>query len=142
MTPDEHKAVSQRALRMWASGNSETPEDIFAESYVNHQEPDAHGGVTARDLEAWKDLIREYHGAFTSSQVAILMQVAEGDVVATRWEFTATHTGPYLDLEPTGREVTWTGVEIDRFEGGRIVESWVDWDKYRFFEGLGLIRQP
>ncbi len=39
-----------------------------------------------------------------------------------------------MDLAPTNKEVTWTGVSIDRFENGKIVESWVDWDKYRLFQ--------
>jgi len=31
-------------------------------------------------------------------------------------------------------------VQIDRFRRGKIVESWVDWDKYRFLEGLGALK--
>ena len=45
-----------------------------------------------------------------------------------------------MGLPPTGTEITWTGVQIDRFEDGKIVESWVDWDKYRLFQGLGLVK--
>jgi predicted ester cyclase len=67
------------------------------------------------------------------------MQVAEDDLVATRWEFTATHTGSYMGLAPTGKQAIWTGIEIDRCADGKIVESWVDWDKYRLFESLGLL---
>jgi predicted ester cyclase len=66
------------------------------------------------------------------------MQIAEGDLVATRWEFNVVHSGAFMGQAPTGKEITWTGIQIDRFENGRIVESWVDWDKYRFFQGLGL----
>jgi hypothetical protein len=36
--------------------------------------------------------------------------------------------------------VTWTGVQIDRIADGKIVESWVDWDKYRLFETLGFLK--
>ena len=69
-----------------------------------------------------------------------MIQIAEGDKVATRWEFAATHTGDFMGHGPTGKQVTWTGVQIDRFEDGKIIESWVDWDKYRFLEGLGLLK--
>jgi len=71
--------------------------------------------------------------------VRILLQIAEGDLVATRWQFTAIQTGEYLGHPPTGKEATWTGVQIDRFGDGRIVESWVDWDKFRLFEQLGYL---
>ena len=69
-----------------------------------------------------------------------MLQIAERYLVATRWQFTATQTGDFMDLAPTNKEVTWTGVQIDRFENGKIVESWVNWDMYRLFEGLGLVK--
>jgi predicted ester cyclase len=68
-----------------------------------------------------------------------LLQIAEGDVVATHWEFSATQSGDFRGQAATGKRATWTGVQIDRFGGGKIVESWVSWDKYRFFEQLGLV---
>jgi predicted ester cyclase len=139
MSHDDHKALARRSLQMWASGNRDTPEEVFAESYVNHQESDAKGGVKAVDLAGWKAIVRENHEAFSDFEVTILLQIAEDDLVATRWQFKATQTGPYLGHPPSGRTATWTGVQIDRFENGRIVESWVDWDKYRLFEALALL---
>ncbi len=140
MSLDDHKQMSRRAIAMWSSNSSDRPEDIFADNYVNHQEPDVEGGVSDKSLEAWKELISGYHKAFSNSKALVLMQIAEGDLVATRWEFTAIHTGDFMGAAPTGKQVTWTGVQIDRFEDGKIVESWVDWDKYRFLEGLGLVK--
>jgi predicted ester cyclase len=103
----EHKGMSQRSIGMWASNNSDRSEDIFAENYVNHQEPDIEGGVSDKNLGVWKELVSEYHKSFSNSKVLVLMQIAEGDLVATRWEFTATHVGDFMGLAPTGREVTW-----------------------------------
>ena len=140
MSIDEKKKISRRAVEMWASNNSDKPEDIFSENYVNHQAPDVEGGVSDKSLEAWKELVTGYHESFSDSKVLLLMQIAEGDLVATRWEFTATHTGQFMGLAPTQKRITWTGVQIDRFEDGKIAESWVDWDKYRFLEGLGLVK--
>ena len=139
MTIDDNKALSRRALNLWASDNREVFEDIFSADYVNHQEPAVEGGVSDETLAIYKQLLRDFHLAFGTSTVRILMQIGEGDLVATRWEFTATQTGPFLGHPASGRTVTWTGIQIDRHEGGKIVESWVDWDKYRQLETLGLI---
>ena len=136
MSPEEQKALARRAIAMWASHNSDRAEEIFSEDYVNHQELDVRGGVSTRSLEAWKELVRGHHHAFARSETSVLMQIAENDLVATRWRFTVTHTGEFMGLAPTNKEITWTGVQIDRFDHGKIVESWVDWDKYRFFQGL------
>jgi len=136
-----NKALARRANEMWASGNVDVVEDIFAADYVNHQESDVAGGISDRDLASWKALVAGHHAAFSNARTRVLMQIAEGDMVATRWEFTVTHTGDYLGHEPTGRTVSWTGVQIDRIEDGRISESWVNWDKYRQFDALKLIGQ-
>lgn len=139
MSLDDQKELSRRAIQMWASDNSETPENLFVQNYVNHQESDVEGGVGHRSLEALKELLGGYHKAFSNSRVKVTMQIAEEDLVAIRWEITAKQTGDYLGLSPTNKEVTWTGISIDHFENGKIVETWVDWDKYRLFQELGLV---
>ena len=140
MSLDDEKSLSRRAIEWWASNNSGRPEEIFAANYINHQEPDAAGGTKALSLEAWVELLKDYHSAFSNSAALVRMQIAQGDLVATRWQITATLTGEYLGRAPSGKEATWTGVSIDRFKNGKIVESWVNWDKYSYFEGLGLLK--
>jgi predicted ester cyclase len=140
MTLDDEKSLARRSLRMWASDSTDTPEEVFAADYANHQESAAVGGVKDLDLDGWKAVVEDNHRAFSDFQVRILIQIAEGDLVATRWQFSATQTGPYLGHPPTGKRATWTGVQIDRVENGKIVESWVDWDKFRLFTALGFLK--
>lgn len=139
MELEDNKALARRANEMWAGNNTDDPAEIFAPGYSNHQEPDISGGVSARSLEDWKALLTGHRKAFPDCRTRVLTQIAEGDLVATRWEFTGTHKGRYMGLEPSGRTATWTGIQIDRIQNGKIVESWVDWDKYRQFQALGLV---
>ncbi|MCP4383486.1 MAG: ester cyclase [Hyphomicrobiales bacterium] len=139
MALDAEKELSRRALAMWAGGAS-LDTTIFAPDYVNHQEPAADGGVRAIDLAAWAAIVEANHRAFPDLSVEFLSQVAEGDRVATHWRFSATQTGAYEGLAATGKTISWTGIQIDRFANGRIAESWVVWDKYSQFEALGLVK--
>ena len=132
------KDLSRKALMLWDSSDDEDPREIFAVDYVNHQEPDAEGGVTHNGLDDYVHIVQGHRKAFGWSEVTILMQVAEKDLVATRWRFDVTHTGDYLGHAATGRDV-WTGIQIDRHKDGRNVESWVDWDKFRMLQSLGFI---
>jgi predicted ester cyclase len=134
------KGLSRRSLEMWQSGTKVDPLSIFAEGYMNHQEPAADGGIRVLDLAGWRAIVRGNHEAFPDLKAEILMQIAEGDTIATHWRFSATQTGAYEGLIATGKQVRWTGVQIDRFEDGRIAESWVSWDKYTQFSELGLIK--
>jgi predicted ester cyclase len=50
--------------------------------------------------------------------------VAQGNLVAWRWHITGTHTGKWMGFEPTGKELTLSGISVDRFEDGRSAERW------------------
>jgi predicted ester cyclase len=140
MTNENLKKVSQRALEMWSRNNLEGAEEIYADNYINHQEPDVEGGISEKSLAKWKELLSDFQKAFSNKEMHILMQVADKDLVATRWEIKATQKREYKGLAPNGKELIWTGVATDRFEGDKIAETWVNWDKYRFFEELGLVK--
>jgi hypothetical protein len=63
--------MSRRGIQQWASDGNDPPEEIFSDDYVNHQESDVEGGVTTKNLHAWKELVRSYHRAFTGSTVRV-----------------------------------------------------------------------
>ncbi|MHA1573778.1 MAG: ester cyclase [Alphaproteobacteria bacterium] len=48
-------------------------------------------------------------------------------------------TGEYFGHPPSGKRAIWTGVQIARVADGKIVESWVNWDKFRMFEALDFL---
>ncbi len=142
MMSARYKRLSRLSLAMWVSGNSVKPERVFAQNYVNHQIPSIKGGVAAENLNEWEALVADYHKSFSNSKVRILTQIYENNLVATRWQLTATQTGTYMGLAPTGKRVSWSGIEIDRFDqNNKIAESWVAWDMYDMFSQLGLINQ-
>ncbi|MEM8843156.1 MAG: ester cyclase [Pseudomonadota bacterium] len=129
------KDLSKQAVGMWAA---DAPMDlsIFDPGYQNHQAPLATGGSGTIDLETWARIVRDNHAAFPDLRVEILMQIAEDDRVATYWRFSGTQRGAYLGQPATDRRAAWTGVQIDRFMGGKIAESWVVWDFYSLLQEL------
>jgi predicted ester cyclase len=42
-----------------------------------------------------------------------------------------------MGVAPTGKRATWTGIAIDRIAGGKIAESWVNWDMLGMLQQLG-----
>ena len=49
-------------------------------------------------------------------------QIAEGEWVATSIAASGTHRGVWLGMKPTGKLLTYSGVNVDRVVDGRIVE--------------------
>ncbi len=59
--------------------------------------------------------------------------------VAHRWTFTGTHEGEMMGVEPTGKKVEVSGVEINHVEDGRISESWTVSDALGLMKQLGAL---
>jgi predicted ester cyclase len=89
-------------------GNLDAIDEGLAPDFVNH---DAPPGLPS-DREGFKQLAVMYKAAFPDMHLHVEDQLAEGDMVVSRWS-----------IAPTGKEVTVTGIDIDRFEGGQIVET-------------------
>jgi predicted ester cyclase len=88
-----------------------------------------------------KNFAKEFRQAFPDFHDSIDIQLAEGDMVATRFTSMGTHRGAFMGVEPTNRELTWTGITIDRISEGKIVESWANWDMMGMMQQLGAISE-
>lgn len=52
------------------------------------------------------------------------------------------HTGEMVGVEPTGKKVEVSGMEINYVENRRISESWTVSDSLGLVQQLGLMPQP
>ncbi len=50
----------------------------------------------------------------------------------------ATHTGPYLEIEPTGNAIDFNGLDWWKREGDQYVENWVFVDMIHLFNQFGV----
>jgi predicted ester cyclase len=62
--------------------------------------------------------------------------IVEADRLAIRWSATGTHRGSFFGVAPTGRRVTFHGIEIVRIADGRIAERWGEWNGEEIREQL------
>ncbi len=122
----DRKACSKHLLELWGDNAIHVSSDFLSDNYVNHQFPDAAGGTSSKSLGEWKALVADFHKGFSDVKMEVLLQVAEGDYVCSRWRMTATNTGAFPQANSTGKTTTWTGVHTDRYQGNQLVESWVD----------------
>jgi steroid delta-isomerase-like uncharacterized protein len=93
-------------------------------------------------LEGLKDVLRGMRAAFPDLIFSILEQVAEGDKVASRFEWTGTHQGEFLGVPATGRFVRVWGMVIDRLEEGRIKDTRIIMDVFGLMIQLGVLAPP
>lgn len=73
--------------------------------------------------------------AFPDVRYRIELTLVAGDRVLTSTTASGTHQGEFIGVEPTGKSVTWTGLDLFRLDDGLVVE-WLDYQDI-----LGLLRQ-
>jgi steroid delta-isomerase-like uncharacterized protein len=114
----------------------ELVEEIYAPDFVDH---DPAMPEDVRGVEGAREFYSMYSSAFPDTQITIEDQVAEGDMVATRWTARGTHQGELMGVPPSGNRVEVAGVTISRIEGGKIVEEWDNYDALGMMQGIGAI---
>jgi steroid delta-isomerase-like uncharacterized protein len=90
-------------------------------------------------LEGLKDIIRAMRAGFPDIVFSTQEQVAEGDKVASRFEWTGTHKGDFLGVPATGKSVRVWGMVIDRLEQGRIKDTRLIMDTLGLMTQLGVV---
>lgn len=93
-------------------------------------------------LEGLKDVLRGMRGAFPDLYFSVEEQIAEGDKVLTRFEWTGTHQGEFLGVPATGRSVRVWGMVIDRLQAGRIKDTRIIMDTLGLMTQLGVFPSP
>ena len=86
-------------------------------------------------LEGLKAVLRGICAGFPDMHWSVEEQIAEGDKVLTRFDWTGTHHGEFLGVSATGRPVKVWGMVIDRFQDGKIKETRI------LMDALGLMMQ-
>ena len=137
MSTDLKTAARTMLDRPWNHGDLDALDDVLAPEYVA-QTP--FGEV--RGPEGVKEIITEFRGTFPDVSMTIEGQWAEGDTVVSRWTATGTHKGPLRGIEPTGKQVTFSGVLILRFDGGKAVQAWQHFDRLTMLEQIGAVPTP
>lgn len=100
-------------------------------SYSGTEEP-VHGP------QAVKQLYNTYREAFPDIRVTVDNIIGEGDEVAVRYRITGTHKGSFQGIPSTNKKFNSWGLEMLRFENGKIVEDYGVMDTWSIMEQLGV----
>ena len=135
MSPD-NKAAAREVFEVWSTGELHRLDDLVAPRVLHHDPYDPNGD---QGLEGMKRTIELNRAAFPDMRLEIEDQVSEGDKVVTRWRAEMTHLGELGGAPPTGKHVTISGITIDRFKDGKIVEAWRSMDTLGLLRGIGAL---
>ena len=133
MAASEKKALVRRFYEeAWDQGKLDVIDELFAEDYVRH---DLRPTQALPGPDGMKQITADFRAAFPDLRLDVDIVISEHEFVAARWTATGTHTGRWGAVEPSGQMVRFSGVNIFRFENGKVSELWNHRDD------LGLMQQ-
>jgi predicted ester cyclase len=136
---EDNKAAARAVFTVWSTGAIDRLDDLVDRDVVHH---DPYDPNAAEGLDGMKRTIELNRRAFPDMRLIVEDQVAEGDKVVTRWRGEMTHLGELSGATPTGNRVTISGITIDRFEHGKIVEAWRSMDMLSVMRQIEAPRNP
>jgi steroid delta-isomerase-like uncharacterized protein len=134
--PGDLSEASRKLLEQsFNEGNFELVDELVASDAVNHDPATPAQMRALRGPEVLKRTVSMYREAFPDVRITVDDVIAADDKVVLRWHSEGTHRGDLAGLAPTGAHGSVTGISIDRWKDGKVVEAWAEWDN------LGLARQ-
>jgi predicted ester cyclase len=109
--------------------------DVVDPEVVNHDTPP---GVPA-GRDGVLQTIQWLHSAFSEQRYEVHHVIGEGDTVVIHATLHARHTGEFLGIPPTGREIAMRSFHIVRYRDGREIETWALQDRLGLMQQLGVI---
>jgi steroid delta-isomerase-like uncharacterized protein len=131
MSIEENKAIVRRVIEeVFLRGDARAVEELVAPDFTPHD-----WGAKARGREAMLGAIKRTSAGLSDATMTIEDMIAEGDRVAVRLTSSATQSGEFMGMPPTGAHYEIPEIHIFRVRDGQVVEHWHQLDM------MGMQRQ-
>ena len=139
MSAEQNAAAQEKfGAEVIKSKNLDAIDDLVSPGFVDH-DPAPDQGPGPWGL---KDFWKAFHGASSDLAVEVDKLVADDDCVSIAYRASGTHDGDFLGNAPTGKSFEVRGLQIGRFEDGRLVERWGSSDQLGILQQIGASEVP
>jgi len=110
-----NKVLVQKWINAWIANDVGALDGIFAQEYMVNENLIGIDGV--------KQAVQVLHSAFSNIAAELNEIVSAEDKVAMRWTIRAIHTGNFMGIPPTNKEVELTGINIYQIVDDKIFSN-------------------
>jgi steroid delta-isomerase-like uncharacterized protein len=135
--PTNGELIRRWFEEVWNQGREATIDELCAQQGVGKGQ--TIDGSPINGPEHFKAFWNTLRSAFSSIHVEIHRVMEQGDLAMAQWTITMIHSGDFMGMPATGRKIAATGMSLQRYENGKIVEAWDNWDQLGAFAQMGEI---
>ena len=133
MSREANIESNDRFVEAVSTGNLEALHELISENVIDHDPaPDQGPGA-----QGFIDFFTTFRAAFPDLYSTVEHLVATDDQVAVAYRVRGTQQGDFMGIPATGKRVDARGMQIGRYEDGKLVERWGSSDQLSIFQQLG-----
>lgn len=143
MSSEENKTVIRKFLQA-IENYFQTGTEADLDNMLGYLSNDVrhHGPNLPSSKQELKQMLPMFYAGFPGLKVHLEAILCEGNMVADYVTVTAVHTGNFMGIPPSGKEVRYNEMHIQRVENGKITERWSAWDQMGLMQQIGAIPAP
>jgi predicted ester cyclase len=117
---EKNKALARRFLEGFLNGDLETIDEGLAPDFTDRSLLPGQGS----SREEYMRSVTAFRAAFSFADFTFEYQIAEGDMVVTKFSTRCIHRGEFLGVPPSGEVGVYSSIRIHRIAGGKITDEW------------------
>jgi predicted ester cyclase len=133
MSEEQNISIVKRIVNLINERKLSKLSDLTHSNFKRHDLAGALSEVSGTDGPV--NLVQMVLHAMPDIHYEIVQIVARYDRAAVHLRGTGTHRGELLGVAGTGKRIEWNGINIHRFEDGKVIETW------QLLDVWGLLRQ-
>lgn len=137
MLLEQNKAIVLKMYRAFDRQDVEQGREFMSADIVGQ----GLDGVFRKGIDSFMEYGMSIFIAFPDGYHVLEEVIAEGDKVVTRGIFKGTHKGELMGIPPTGKQIEFSVVHIDRIINGKVLEHWGQADVFSMMQQLGIVPQ-
>lgn len=136
MLADNKSIVRRLYEEVWNNRRPEVANEIISPSHAMHDNHQPDPGIGP---EAYNRNVTRFVAAFPDLRFTVEDMVAENDKVVAFWTISGTHKGEFRGIPATNKKVSIEGITINHVAGGKIMDSFANWDALGLMQQLGVV---
>lgn len=137
-SPDHHRAAIEATMAAYVEVINQRDTSQF--STVFHDDYRLVSTAGSFDgLPAFTGVMSALYAAMPDIEYTVDELLVDGENATLRYTYTGTHLGDFLGIPATGNTITCSGLEIDRIEDGKLLETRNFTNYYCLLDGMNAL---
>ena len=121
----------------WNNKDWDKLKDYHLDSWIDHTAPEG-----MNDLNGLQGMFGLFTNAFPDLELEIPKAIVNGNEVAYLYIVSGTHTGDFMGVPASGKEINIKGMTMLNMEDGKCAEAWGVLDMMSLMQQIGAVPAP